>query len=328
MNRPYRELFDQVTASDALRQEVKRMTTQKRTGLKVRLPKAAAIAAVIAILLAGTAVAANLFGIQNWFAEQWREETGTAISVDQLGLIDQLTQEIGVSDTDNGVTVTVDSATRGEGILWLLLRIDGDVPVPEEARFFSGVRMTCSPEIQTEGFAYSFEEAAVREDGSLMALLRCVPPLTGTDTFLERREVTMTLENLNWDGEPAAEGLWEMTFPLEAMEAPETLTLDESIAVRGISLAEGEPVTVEYDHIRITPTEIWLHTEAALGEELMVPSAWGLQMEDGSEIIHNGGVTYPCHDGGMESVYYWRVPVDLAQVTALTFGEIVVPLTP
>lgn len=326
MNRPYRELFDQVSASDALRREVQMMTTREQTYKRIRLTKTAVIAAVLALLLAGSAVAAQLFQIRDWFAERWQEETGTMISVDQLGLIDRLTQEIGVSDTENGVTITVDSATQGERILWLLLRIDGDVPVPEEARFFSGVRMTFSPEIQTEGFAYSFEDAAVREDGSLMVLLRCVPPLTGSDTFLERREVTLTLENLNWDGEPAAEGLWEMTFPLEAMEVPESLPLNESITVRGISLVEGEPVTVEYDRVRITPTEIWLHTKEALGEEVMVPGAWGLRMEDGSEIMHNGGVTYPGPGGGMESVYYWRVPVDLAQVTALTFGEIEVPL--
>ena len=172
MNRPYLQLFDQLSASDTLKQEVQNMTRQERTAGKARLPKTAVIAAVMILLLAGTAVAAQLFGIRDWFSEQWREETGTAISMDQLGLIDQLTQEIGAADTDNEVTITVDSATRGERILWLLLRIDGAVPVPEEARFFSSVRMTFYPEIQTEGFAYSFEDAALREDGSLMVLLR------------------------------------------------------------------------------------------------------------------------------------------------------------
>ena len=144
MNRPYLQLFDQLSASDTLKQEVQNMTRQERTAGKARLPKTAVIAAVMILLLAGTAVAAQLFGIRDWFSEQWREETGTAISMDQLGLIDQLTQEIGAADTDNEVTITVDSATRGERILWLLLRIDGAVPVPEEARFFSSVRMTFS----------------------------------------------------------------------------------------------------------------------------------------------------------------------------------------
>ena len=106
MNRPYRELFDQVSASDALRREVHMMTTRERTNKRNRLTKTAVIAAVLALLLAGSAVAAQLFQIRDWFAERWQEETGTMISVDQLGFIDRLTQEIGVSDTENGVTIT------------------------------------------------------------------------------------------------------------------------------------------------------------------------------------------------------------------------------
>ena len=85
MNRSYQELFDNLPASDALRQEIQRMTTYERTaGRASRLPRITAIAAVAAVLLAGTAFAANLFGVRDIFAAQWQKETGQEISVDQL----------------------------------------------------------------------------------------------------------------------------------------------------------------------------------------------------------------------------------------------------
>ena len=326
MNRPYREMFDNLPASDALRQEVLNMTTKERTSKRVfRLPKAA-IAAITAVLLVGTAFAANLFSVRDLFAEKWQEETGNAISVDQLGLIDRLTQEIGASDTDNGITVTVDSVTRGEGILWMLLRIDGELPVAERGNFHTKPGLTFSPELKTAGFVYSFEETAVREDGSLMTLLRFVPPLTGETTLLDRYDAVLSLKDLYWNDNLAAEGTWEIEFSLDAMENTETLTLEEPVIVRGISLTDPAPVEVEFYDVRITPTEIWLSTDTPLGDETMVLGEWGLQMEDGSEIVHSGGATYD-RSGGMESVYYWRVPVDLSQVTAVTFGDTVIPVS-
>lgn len=119
MERKYREMFGEVHASDRLKQEVLNMTKQKRSQRR-HIPLAALIAAVLVVVLAGTALAMTNAGIRDWFAQHWREETGHVINVDQLGMIDQLTQEIGAGDTCNGVTVTVDSVTRGESILWML----------------------------------------------------------------------------------------------------------------------------------------------------------------------------------------------------------------
>ena len=79
-------------------------------------------------------------------------------------------------------------------------------PVTEDANLYAGVNMTFSPEIETAGFAYSIEDAAAREDGSLMALVRYVPPLTGEDTLLGSHDVTLCLKDLHWNCELAAYG--------------------------------------------------------------------------------------------------------------------------
>ena len=48
-----------------------------------------------------------------------------------MGVITKLTDAVGVSDTVDGVTVTLDSMTRGEDVVWFLLELDG-LPAEEE----------------------------------------------------------------------------------------------------------------------------------------------------------------------------------------------------
>ena len=119
-------------ASEALRQEVLNMTGQETTTVKRQVPRMLLIATVVVLVLAGTALAAAVPGIRQWFSQQWRLETGRPIRTDQLGLIDRLTDAVGASAESCGITVTVDSVTRGEDVIWFLLEIDGDLPSREE----------------------------------------------------------------------------------------------------------------------------------------------------------------------------------------------------
>lgn len=61
MEKQYRELFDGVRASDRLRMEVMNMKREESKPIR-RVPRAALIAAVLAVVLAGTALAAELLG--------------------------------------------------------------------------------------------------------------------------------------------------------------------------------------------------------------------------------------------------------------------------
>lgn len=71
MEKLYRETFDEVRASGRLRTEVWNMREQERT--KRRMPKAALIAAVLVLALAGTAVAAESLG---WVKLESVEDAG------------------------------------------------------------------------------------------------------------------------------------------------------------------------------------------------------------------------------------------------------------
>ena len=134
MNDLYRKTFDEIHASEALRQEVLNMTKQEKAAARRQAPRMLLIAAIVALVLAGTALAAAVPGIRQWFSQQWTQETGQPIHTDQLGLIDQLSDAVGVSVESGGVTVTVDSVTRGENVIWFLLRYDGLPPEEELER--------------------------------------------------------------------------------------------------------------------------------------------------------------------------------------------------
>lgn len=330
MERKYRDMFGEVHASDRLKQEVLNMTKQKRSQRR-HIPLAALIAAVLVVVLAGTALAMTNAGIRDWFAQHWREETGRVINVDQLGMIDQLTQEIGAGDTCNGVTVTVDSVTRGESILWMLLEIDGLEITPEEASgsFFADMGMSITPQPESmESFGYDFEEAGFRENGALMVLLRYLPLLTEEDTLLDACNVELRLGSFTLGERTVVEGTWNISFSLEKADLPESLTLENRIRVPALPLdTPEERPEVEFRDVRITPTELHLvWADPEMQEKVMAPGYWSLLMKDGAEISHCGGVGYDLPDGRAVKVYYWKVPIDLTQVEALKFGELVFPL--
>ena len=59
------------------------------------------------------------------------------------------------------------------------------------------------------------------------------------------------------------------------------------------------------------------------------PMACSLELADGTVVEDSGGASRFRDEAYTQwsSVYYWQVPVDLEQVTAVWFGETEIPLT-
>ncbi len=106
MRTRYQRAFDHVTASDRLKQEVLTMTRQDKEMLRRRIPKTALIAVLIILVLAGTAVAVSVPGLQDWFRQYWQEATGrTDMTQVQEDAIGKMTQSVDTSARPEGTEV-------------------------------------------------------------------------------------------------------------------------------------------------------------------------------------------------------------------------------
>ena len=96
MRTNYQRAFDHVAASDRLKEEVRNMTKQEKRTVRRQVPRALIAAALAALLLAGTALAAGVPGIRDWFRQYWQEATGQAeMDAAQAAAVDGLTQSVG-----------------------------------------------------------------------------------------------------------------------------------------------------------------------------------------------------------------------------------------
>lgn len=337
MKNLYREAFDEVHASDRLRQEVGNMTKQEQRTVKRRVPAAALIAAVLVLALAGTAVAAvgAPGSLKGWFAQQWTEISGEEMGGEQTALIDRLTQQVGVSDTCGGVTVTLDSVTGGSSSLWLLLKISGDIRIQErdEAYYFGNMELAFSPEPDSQdtpgGYGRDNAFTGVAEDGLLTMLVRYTVSLTGEDSLLNGYDIELRVDDLQYSGSTAAEGSWVLPFSLEAVENMELLTLDGAqVPARNNTPGEGgEKAVMEIRDICVSATDIrFIQTPE---EQMLYPAPIRLVLRDGTEVGTAGGGsrwTGGVGTGAWSSVYYWKLPVDPGQAESLRVGNTVIPL--
>ena len=342
MREQYRETFDEVHASDRLRQEVWNMTKEERAQpAKRRIPKAALIAAVLVLVLTGTALAAVGMPqtLRDWFAIEWQERTDSDISQEQLALIDSLTQEVGVSDTQNGVTVTLDSITVGSSSMWMMLHVSGAYGENEDLRYhFDGIDLTLDPDPEQQpntpgGYGFDYIYSRVNSDGTLMILVRFEIDLAGLNSLTDaHREATLLLEDVicNDMTDPEdedlvlAEGNWTLQFDLEP-QAMDTVAIPGQIQADARSTEGGETKTVTFWDVEITATDI---TYVQSREDQMYDVRPSLVLEDGTEIEVGNGASRFRDEARTEwsSVWYWPAPVDLDQVVTLCFGDTEIPL--
>ena len=333
MEEQYREMFDEVRASSRLREEVAHMTTRERKPSRRRLPKAAVAAAAVLVLLAGTALAAvGAPGtIRDWFAREWEEITGDTMDAEQLDLIDRLTKPVGVSDTQNGTTVTVDSVTVGNSTVWMLVKVSGDYTQEKEFLYhFQGMDLSLDPDpdlVDTPGgYSLDYPYVGVAEDGTLTMLVRFTIDLAGQSSLLDGvRQATLLVDNLMYSDQAMTEGHWTLTFPLEPGEVGTVLTLEE-IQAPAMDLETRKTRTISLRDVEISATDITY--VQSVEDQKWNPLRCALVLQDGTVVEQSSGASRFRDEAHTQwsSVYYWQVPVDLTQVTAVHFGDTEFPL--
>ncbi len=350
MKSRYQEMFDEVRASDTLKQEVLRMQNQengRRT--RRRLPVAGLAAAVLAVVLvAGTALAVASPSLRDWFAREWAERTGGNISENQALLIDSLTQTVGESRTVGDVTVTVDSITVGGDALWALVDVEGLDFAAEERYSFDGIYVEILPDPSEGaygGASYSLGSIGMTEDGAVRMLLEFsgIFP-TGNQINAGGYTLELRLRDLTLcrrAGEPDEiiyEGEWSFSIPLTESMVP-TIAIDSAVVELGAGGEEAEGtetasgVTITLWDIRVTATGISFYTaysdDEAVERVQMAALSYleaAVILSNGTEVTTGSGGGSRTEDGGWYCTSQWPVPLNVEDVTAIRIGGTEIPV--
>lgn len=353
MKASYREMFDEVHASGRLKEEVMNMTKQERTQVVKKVSVSFIIAAALAVILAGTALAAAI-GIpqtlQEWFSQQWTEAGGTEeMPKEQAAVIKSLVQPVGVTAIANGVSVTLDSVTPGEGTICLMLKVKGERLSGKWD--FMRRKITGGPmEKLAEGpvaFSYQRKDLGTTEDGTQIFLYWFDAPM-GVN-FLEGGEMELQFQDIELrDENPVPpgtypegimvsadlEGKWILPFTLEPLTDQPFLTA-KSARVPCAKYEWGEnfsnetttKMTMDIRDIRVTS----IGYSYLLPEEL-VGFHGNCDYDRELPVLHlAGGMTIEGLDSGRDTSDpqikgSWDLPVDLSKVESIQFGDVVVPL--
>lgn len=335
MRNIYRETFDQIHASEALRKEVLDMTKQTQCPVRRRrIPKGALIAAVLILALAGTALAAANPTLREWFAHRWTEATGGELTESQSLVIDSLTQKVGLSDISGDVTVTVDSITVGGSQIWALLDVEG-LEFSRNARYsFDWMRVDIVPdpsEGQFGGAGYSLGSIGLTEEGRCRMLLE-FSAIISTGNQLNSGEYALEIDLSDLircrtgraEDEVLYEGDWSFSIPLTAESLSPVISLEEVVVpVRGLPDQEGAEVNWDLvlRDVRVTSTDLSFTMDRP-NPFLEVTAI----LADGTEVENAGGGGSEMKDHRWYASFDWPVPLDVADIVFIRFGDTEIPL--
>lgn len=293
--------------------------------------RAALIAAMIAALLMGTVAAAAIYGtdIQSWFAAQWEALTGQPMSNNQAEIIDHLSQSIGLSQSAEGVTVSVDSAAVGDDCFYLLLRVSG---MELSKRYDYGFE-DFELEIETD---FSADASGIGGDGitylgldndktALMLLKHEYVSTNNTEQDNGSLDITLSLTNLVWNknakaDKVLAEGEWNFTFTLDRSQFIQAVKLPDT-KMQVYNLYTQEAVSITITGIELTCTKLRFQYDYHNGE--LAP------INEITAILENG-ITIDCSSGGgyvlddnvtLACSYQWRIPINIDEVAAIQIGN-------
>ena len=346
MRNIYRETFDQIHASEQLRREVLKITKQEHTTtVKRRIPKTALIAAALALVLAGTALAVASPTLRGWFEQKWAEETGSQMTESQSLLINSLTQKVGESVTSGEVTVTVDSITAGGSQIWALLDVEG-WDFDRDAQYsFDRMRVEIVPDPsdgQHGGAGYGLDSIGFTEEGAARMLLEFSATIsTGNQLNSGDYALVIGLNDLircrggGVEDEVLYEGEWSFSIPLTPESLSPVITID-CVQVPSKQMAwdqtddedggtpesaEPRPAVATLTNLQITATGVSFYCDG-----LMDRTRATAILSDGTEVEDYGGGGSRMEDGGWYASFDWPVPLDVTDIVAIRFGDAEIPL--
>lgn len=282
----------------------------KRQG--TRPLRAAMIAAALAAVLSMTAYAAYQGGIlqslSGLFAQGWQKTTGQELGEDQHRIIDSLTERIDQSVTVGDVTVTLDSITVGDGVIWAYLYATGPKFAMDKEYSFGldgkAAMVTPYPEGNSAGASWT----AWHDDTSVLHIKMIYNDFRMEDTNFadgtHTLELTMS-DLLDRDAEGSVyqtvqAGTWTFSVPLTEKSVSPVITLDCPEA--GVT------------NLRISSTGIRFQTDRAVHHTAVVT------LEDGTVI--KAGLNGGFYEGSGAYNSEWAAPMDISRIVSVNIGDV------
>lgn len=332
----YQKAFSSLEPSQETRERILSLRAQTKPARRgyVRRLSGAMAAAIVMLALLGCAAVGAVYasGIQGWFSHYWEALHHEEMSDGQKDVIHRLTQDISQSQTVDGVTVTVDSATVGDDTFFLLLRVEGKNFSRRNGYGFDQAEMDFSPNVMAgSGMgAYGLEYHGLNGDGSILLLMDM--GYSSAEGFVpdgSPLNVELKLQNLcqspNTDREELiAEGTWNFTFTLDRSQIPAPISLPDT-EIDTTDINEQEAVSALATDLQVTCTGLRFRYRWAEGA-LATPHPSAI-LKDGTEIRHSGGVGSAAGDG-LTTIYSyrWSFPVDLDEVAAVRIENTEIPV--
>ena len=281
---------------------------------------AALLAAALALTLCGTALAAAVTGesMTELLQSLWERRFGRAMSPEHEAAVAGMTQELGLSQTADGVTVRLDSA-RAEGYdAWLLIEVTG-LEFDEASNYHFGMKS-----LSFNGRCGSYVARDFVSEGGekLVVLIEHIfhdrsAPREALD--VELRLGTLRLSEGGEAGPMLAAGPWSFDFRLEQGEEPRTVRLPDT------EVPARDAPAVTLTNLEVSGVGCRFRWYNPYGDVTPKIRSLALVLEDGSVNVSLGSAS-AVGGGYWESKCLWAIPVEIDEAVALLVNEELLPI--
>ncbi|MBQ8831006.1 MAG: DUF4179 domain-containing protein [Oscillospiraceae bacterium] len=216
---------------DEIIERCEKAATHKLIPLRRRLVMAIAAVLVVMVLMGAAAVVNYWDNVQAWVAYRWESLNGIKLSAEQADVVENLTQKVGVSQTANGVTISIDEAVVLEQEIKTILSITG-LELPADAIFINNTEILINSQYAGGGtFGRGYEDSTIKIPVNIS-----FDELNGAENI----DVSITINNIEniYGDKIYAEGPWKFEFTLiatefEKIQLPDTEIMAEYSVVAG-----------------------------------------------------------------------------------------------
>lgn len=281
---------------------------------------AALLAAALALTLCGTALAAAVTGesMTELLQSLWERRFGRPMSPEHEAAVAGMTQELGLSQTADGVTVRVDSA-RAEGYdAWLLIEVTG-LEFDEDSNYHFGMKSLSFNGRCGSYVAHDF----VSEGGEkLVVLIEHIfhdrsAPREALD--VELRLGTLRRSEGGEAGPMLAAGPWSFDFRLEQGKEPRAVRLPDT------EVPAWDAPAVTLTNLEVSGVGCRFRWYNPVGDVTPKVYTLALVLEDGSVNVSLGSAS-AVGGGYWESKCLWAIPVEIDEAVALCVNEELLPI--